>query len=88
MTLGRYGPVDSTPWSLFWEAPYVFLVLAARTRHAELVPSEERIRKNRLEGGLPGPSGQTMISALALPGIHFVSYTFGFLEGPQTGSGV
>lgn len=81
-TLGRFRPPWSTPWSFFWDASYVFLVLAARVRHGKLMPGEERMSEDRLEGGLPGPSGQTMISALAFPFIHFFCYTFGFLGDP------
>lgn len=80
--LGRYRPPWSTPWSFFWDACYVFLVLAARVRHAKLAPGEERMSEDRLEGGLPGPSGQTMISALVFPFLHFFCYTFGFLGDP------
>jgi PAS domain-containing protein len=82
-TFAEVAPAWSTPWSFFWDTSYVFLVMAIRLRHAKLVPGEDHVTHDRLEGGLSGPSGQTMISALAFPFIHFSWYTLDWLGDPS-----
>lgn len=83
-TLMAYRPdlsFWSAPWSFLYDLAYVVVIAAVRLRHIHVAKEGEtgHAAEDRMESGLPGPSGQTMVSAMAFPFIHFSVYFFELL---------
>jgi PAS domain S-box-containing protein len=83
MTLSQW------PGNLHWESatdvlwlfPFVLLVVAVRKRHQRFPPPDsESVLRARAEQNLSGPSGRTMVTALAFPFLHFLCLRLGVLE--------
>lgn len=64
-----------------WNLSFVGLVLAARLRHAPVLPPRgSKEEAERITERLTGLSGQALIFALVLPLVHFVLHRLGLLE--------
>ena len=68
-------PLWNSPLDILWNLPLAFLVLAVRQRHKRfLAPDAAMIARAQAEDSLSGPSGRTMVTALAFPFLHFAYY--------------
>lgn len=74
--------LGGVPWPVeldfLWVLPLVALALSARRRN--LLPDLARSAKPNRRDTLSGPSGRTLVTALAFPTIHFTLYALGFLD--------
>lgn len=79
-----YLYLGGSPWApeldFLWFVPLASLALAARLRHF-LPPDMRSPVAGTLTGdGLSGPSGRTLVTALAFPTVHFALYAVGILD--------
>lgn len=70
-----------SPFDGLWILPLLAMLLTARARHRfslpQAGPAAEPVAP---EGNLSGPSGRTLVMALAFPLVHFAGYGSGFLD--------
>ena len=67
-------------WDGLWILPLLAIILTARMRHG--FPSQPAVQPPEAltpEGNLSGPSGRTLVMALAFPLVHFAGYGSGVL---------
>ncbi len=70
-----------SPFDGLWSLPLLAMILAARARHGYTAPQSTQLAEPVApEGNLSGPSGRTLVMALAFPLIHFAGYGSGVLE--------
>lgn len=79
-----YLYLGSSPWAreldFLWLLPLAALTLAVRLRH--FLPPDMRapVVTTLNADGLSGPSGRTLVTALAFPSVHFALYACGILD--------
>jgi PAS domain S-box-containing protein len=82
--MGRLGGVWAELSDLFWNVPFVLLVLATRLRYHPFPTQESLFDSVNRKDPLPWPQERLVVFALAFPLIHLLFHSLGLMDEPST----